>query len=100
MRTSIIQEFVLAVIASANRDTKYFDDPDSLDVGRTNNRHLAFGHSIHYCLGALLARLEGQVAIETLLRRMPNLRLNSAPEALRWRGGLILRGLEALPVSF
>ncbi len=93
-------ELVLAVIASANRDANYFDNPDALDVERTNNKHLAFGQGIHYCLGAPLARLEGQIAIDTLLQRMPNLHLSVAPEQLRWRGGLILRGLEALPVSF
>ena len=93
-------ELVLAVIASANRDANYFDNPDALDVERTNNKHLALGQGIHYCLGAPLARLEGQIAIETLLQRMPNLHLSVAPEQLRWRGGLILRGLEALPVSF
>ncbi len=93
-------ELVLAVIGSANRDAQHFDAPDSLDVARTNNKHLAFGQGIHYCLGAPLARLEGQIAIETLIQRMPALHLSSAPEHLRWRGGLILRGLEALPVSF
>lgn len=93
-------ELVLAVIASANRDEHYFDAPDTLDITRTNNKHLAFGHGIHYCLGAPLARLEGQIAIETLLQRMPNLRLSIAPDQIRWRGGIILRGLETLPVVF
>ncbi|HEY0607926.1 MAG TPA: cytochrome P450, partial [Herpetosiphonaceae bacterium] len=67
---------------------------------REPNRHLAFGQGIHYCLGAPLARLEGQIAITTLLRRMPNLRLAVAPEQLRWRRGLIIRGLQKLPVAF
>lgn len=93
-------ELVLAVIGSANRDAAYFDEPDSLDVAREKNKHLAFGHGAHYCVGAPLARLEGQIAINTLLQRMPNLRLSVAPEQLRWRGGFILRGLEALPVAF
>ncbi len=93
-------ELVLAVIGSANRDANYFDNPDSLDVTRENNKHLAFGQGVHYCLGAPLARLEGQIAISTLVQRMPNLRLSIAPDQLRWRGGIILRGLEALPVSF
>jgi cytochrome P450 PksS len=91
---------VLAVLASANRDARYFDDPDTLDVGRVNNRHLSFGQGMHYCLGAPLARLEAQIAIGTLLRRAPGLRLAVGPDQLRWRGGIILRGLEALPVSF
>ena len=93
-------ELVLAVIGSANRDANYFDNPDSLDVTRENNKHLAFGLGAHYCLGAPLSRLEGQIAISTLIRRMPNLRLSMAPDQIRWRGGIILRGLEALPVSF
>jgi cytochrome P450 PksS len=93
-------ELVLAVIGSANRDAEHFDHPDSLDLTRENNRHLAFGQGAHYCLGAPLARLEGQIAIGTLVRRMPGLRLKGRPDELRWRGGVILRGLEALPVSF
>jgi cytochrome P450 len=93
-------ELVLAVIGSANRDANYFDNPDSLDLTRENNKHLAFGLGAHYCLGAPLARLEGQIAMSTLFQRMPNLRLSIAPDQLRWRSGFVLRGLEALPVSF
>ncbi len=93
-------ELVMAVIGSANRDANYFDHPDLLDITRNNNKHLSFGLGPHYCLGASLARLEGQIAISTLLQRMPNLRLSVAPTQLRWRGTFVLRGLEALPVSF
>lgn len=93
-------ELVMAVIGSANRDENHFDNPDSLDITRKNNKHLAFGQGMHYCLGAPLARLEGQIAISTLVQRMPNLRLSVAPDQLRWRGTFVLRGLEALPVSF
>ncbi len=93
-------ELVLAVIGSANRDAAHFVDPEALDIARENNRHLAFGQGAHYCVGAPLARLEGQIAIAALVQRMPNLRLRVPPEQLRWRGGIILRGLEALPVSF
>lgn len=92
-------EMVLVVIASANRDAAHFDRPDALDVGRENNRHLSFGQGIHYCLGAPLSRMEAQIAIGALIKRAPNLRLRVSPERLRWRPGLILRGLEALPVS-
>jgi cytochrome P450 len=90
---------VFAVIASANRDEQQFADPDRLDITRENLKHLAFGQGIHYCVGAPLARLEGQIAIATLVARMPDLRLTKAPETLRWRPGLTVRGLEALPVA-
>ncbi|CAM5520070.1 cytochrome P450 family protein [Streptomyces abikoensis] len=91
---------VLVVLAAADRDPERFADPDTLDLSRRDNQHLGYGHGIHYCLGAPLARLEGQTALSTLLRRLPDLRLNAAPEDLRWRGGLIMRGLRTLPVAF
>jgi cytochrome P450 PksS len=92
---------VLPVITSANRDEQRFEAPDTLDISRTNNRHLAFGRGIHTCPGAPLARMEAKIAIETLLRRMPDLSLAVAPEQLDWRpGGLHLRGLSALPLHF
>jgi cytochrome P450 PksS len=93
-------ELVFAVIASANRDEKQFEHADRLDLGREPNPHVAFGQGVHYCLGAPLARLEAQIAIATLLRRMPDLKLAVPPNQLRWRRGLVLRGLEALPVEF
>lgn len=93
-------ELVLAVLASANRDEQQFEDADRLDLGRQPNPHVAFGFGIHYCLGASLARLEGQIAIATLLRRIPNLKIATPSIALRWRRGLVLRGLESLPVVF
>ena len=91
---------VFAVIASANRDEQQFSTATALDITREPNKHLSFGLGAHYCLGAPLARLEGQVAINTLLQRLPGMRLAVAPESLRWRGGLILRGLKSLPVTF
>ena len=93
-------EMVLVVLAAADHDPERFSDPDELDITRTDNRHLAFGKGIHHCLGAPLARMEGQIAISTLLRRMPNLRLKGSPESLSWRPGMILRGLRGLPVEF
>ena len=93
-------ELVLAVLASANRDERQFEEADRLDLGREPNPHVAFGFGIHYCLGASLARLEGQIAIATLLRRIPNLKVAISSNALRWRRGLVLRGLESLPVTF
>jgi cytochrome P450 PksS len=90
---------VLAVLGSANRDERHFEDPDVLDLARDPNRHLAFGRGgVHHCLGAPLARMEGQIALTTLMRRFPGARLAMAPEALRWRRGLFLRGLEKLPL--
>jgi cytochrome P450 len=91
---------VRAVIASANRDPSQFENADRLDVTRENNKHLSFGQGIHYCIGTPLARLEGHVAFNTLLARMPNLRLDIPIESLHWRSGLTFRRLEALPVTF
>jgi cytochrome P450 len=91
---------VFAVLASANRDERQFEKPDALDITRQNNKHVAFGLGVHYCLGAPLARLEGQIAINTLMGRAPDLRLAVPRQKLRWRGGLVLRSLKALPVEF
>ncbi|MEU0696173.1 cytochrome P450 [Streptomyces niveus] len=91
---------VLVVLAAADRDPERFADPDRLDLSRGDNKHLGYGHGIHYCLGAPLARLEGQTALRTLLTRLPDLRLAADPSDLRWRGGLIMRGLRTLPVQF
>lgn len=93
-------EMVFAAIASANRDERQFAHSDTLDITREPNRHLAFGLGTHFCLGASLARLEGQIAIATLLRRAPELRLATSPASLGWRGGMVLRGLASLPVEF
>lgn len=93
-------ELLSAVLGSANHDESQFPDPETLDITREPNKHLAFGLGTHFCVGAPLARLEGQIAITTLLRRFPNLRLAQPPESLRWRKGLIFRGLEQLPVAF
>ncbi|MEU6931236.1 cytochrome P450 [Streptomyces sp. NPDC046374] len=91
---------VLVVLAAADRDPARFEGPDTLDLARRDNQHLGYGHGIHYCLGAPLARLEGQTALATLLTRLPDLRLGADPAELRWRGGLIMRGLRTLPVEF
>ncbi|WP_413101624.1 cytochrome P450 family protein [Streptomyces sp. Inha503] len=93
-------EPVLVVLAAADRDPERFAEPDVLDLTRRDNQHLGYGHGIHYCLGAPLARLEAQTAIATLLRRLPGLRLAEDPDDLRWRGGLIMRGLRTLPVTW
>jgi len=91
-------EWVLAVTSSANRDPARFHDPDRLDVGRDASGHLAFGHGIHYCLGAPLARLEGEVAIGSLVARFPGMSLAVPASQLRWRPSSLIHGLESLPV--
>ena len=88
---------VLILVGAANRDPARFPDPDRLDIARPDNRHLAFGHGIHFCTGAALARLEGAIAIRRLLRRFPRLELTT--DQLAWRETLTLRALNALPVS-
>ena len=92
------REAVIAIMGAANRDPERFTDPDRFDVRREDNRHLAFAWASHFCFGAPLARVEGQVAFATLLRRMPQMELDGVP--LTWRENLGLRGLNALPVTF
>jgi cytochrome P450 len=92
------REWVLCVTSSANRDPDRFSAPDTLDVGRDASGHVAFGHGIHFCLGAPLARLEGEVAFAALLSRFPSLALAADPASLRWRHSSLIHGLETLPV--
>ena len=92
------RQAVIAVMGAANRDPERFPDPDVLDLTRTDNRHVAFGWAAHFCFGAALARIEGQISFATILRRLPHLNLQPAP--LSWRPNLGLRGLIALPATF
>jgi cytochrome P450 len=89
---------VVAVLAAANRDPNRFPDPDRLDLTRPDNRHLSFGWAAHFCFGAPLARMEGQVAFNILLRRLANPAL--AETKLQWRDNAGLRGLTALRITF
>jgi cytochrome P450 len=93
-------DLVIAVVGSANRDDAQFPDADVLDLGRTANRHVGFGRGPHFCLGAPLARLETEIALETLLRRLPNLRLAIAEDDLYWRPIPLFRSLASLPVAW
>jgi pimeloyl-[acyl-carrier protein] synthase len=92
------RQAVIAVMAAANRDPERFPEPDRFDVARPDNRHLAFGYAAHFCFGAPLARMEGQIAFAALLRRFENIQL--VPQDLVWRTNLGLRGLISLKVSF
>src|SRR6267143_513520 len=97
-RTIARGEMVMPFIGAADRDPVQFAEPDRLDIGRADNRHIAFGWGIHFCLGAPLARIEGQIAINTLIKKWPKLAL--ATDRPEYRQSLTLRGLKALPVSF
>ncbi|MGK5499915.1 cytochrome P450 family protein [Streptomyces sp. URMC 125] len=93
-------ELVLAVLADADRDPSRFPEPDRFDIRRDARGHLAFGHGVHHCLGAPLARLEGRIAVTALLERLPHLALDAHPAALTWRQGMLIRGPQRLPVRF
>jgi len=89
---------VVVVLGSANRDERRFEQPDVLDITREDKRNLGFGFGIHYCVGAALAKMEGQIAINTLLHRLPNLQLKEPAETLPWRVSILIRGMTRMPV--
>ncbi|MED1091041.1 cytochrome P450 [Bacillus paramycoides] len=93
-------DMVIIALASANRDETVFENPEVFDITRENNRHIAFGHGSHFCLGAPLARLEAKIAISTLLKRMPGLQISGNREEIKWQGNYLMRSLEELPLSF
>ncbi|WP_413379053.1 cytochrome P450 family protein [Paenibacillus taichungensis] len=92
-------ELVIVALDSANRDEEKFKDADVFDITREKSAHLAFGKGIHLCLGAPLARLEGEIAINTLLRRFPDMQLQTGVNELEWRPGMIVRGVKEIPVQ-
>ena len=89
---------IFAMLNAANRDPRQFEEPDRFDASRADNRHLAFGHGIHFCVGAPLARLEAQIAFAALVENLEDLRLRS--DDLRWNDSLVLRGVQSMPISF
>lgn len=93
-------DMVLVMVKAANRDEKIFTDSEDLDITRKINQHLAFGHGMHMCLGSPLARLEGEIAFNSLLRRMPNLSLKIPKEKVEWQFNLSSQSIDSLPVTF
>ena len=91
---------VYAALGSANRDSEEFPEADRMDVTRAPSGHLAFGHGLHFCLGAPLARLETRIAFETLLRRLPKIELDAPEESLIYQQSVVMRGLTELPIRF
>ena len=91
---------VLTETAAANRDEQAFEHAETIDIGRTNNPHLSFGHGVHYCIGAQLARMELTIALGTLLRRFPDLALAVDADKVEWKRGRRVRGLHSLPVTW
>ncbi|WP_234574457.1 cytochrome P450 family protein [Bacillus cereus] len=93
-------DMVIIALASANRDETVFENPEIFDITRESNRHIAFGHGSHFCLGAPLARLEAKIAITTLFNRMPELQIKGNREEIKWQGNYLMRSLEELPLTF
>jgi cytochrome P450 PksS len=93
-------DVVMAALLAANRDPAHFENPNTFDITRDPNRHIAFGSGIHFCLGAPLARIEGAIAINALLQRFPNLELAVQPDDLEWNDSILLHGMKAMPVAF
>jgi cytochrome P450 len=91
-------EIVFVSLLAANHDAGHFPSPGTFDIARAGDGHLAFGHGIHFCPGAPLARLETEVALRGLLARFEDITLNAAPDSLRWRPSTVVHGLERLPV--
>jgi cytochrome P450 len=89
---------LVIALNSANHDPDQFNDPEIFDITREKSPHLAFGKGIHLCLGAPLARLEGEIAIKSLIERFPDMKLDISKDALEWRPGMIVRGVKEIPL--
>lgn len=98
--TFAVGDMVMPALMAANHDPAIFPDPETFDITRTPNPHVAFGFGVHFCLGAPLARMEGAIAINALLARFPHLALNADPAALEWSSQLLIHGLQSLPVRY
>lgn len=94
------KDVIIVSLASANRDDTFFPNADRFNIERKDNRHLAFGHGSHFCLGAPLARLEAKIAIQTLLRRFEHIEIKGEREQIKWKGNFLMRALDELPLSF
>ncbi|WP_458117495.1 cytochrome P450 family protein [Bacillus sp. PK6-026] len=94
------KDVIIVSLASANRDDTVFPNADRFDIERKDNRHLAFGHGSHFCLGAPLARLEAKIAIQTLLRRFEHIEIKGEREQIKWKGNFLMRALDELPLCF
>jgi len=92
-------ELVAGSLLGANRDPRVFQNPDTLDIARNPNKHVAFGNGIHYCVGAPLARLEGAIAFTTLVQRLPNLALTVDVNEIKWSQTVLLRAMKSMPVT-
>ncbi len=92
-------EGIMCLLGAANRDPDVYPDPDRLDITRPNIRPMSFGGGIHFCLGAQLARIEAEIALNSLLARLPDLQLES-PDTPAWRPTFVLRGLTSLPARW
>jgi len=93
-------DVLIPLLLAADRDPDIFENPNTFDITRDTNPHIAFGHGIHFCLGAPLARLEGTIAISQLMARFPNLSLNIAPSKVQRGMSIILHNISALPMNY
>jgi cytochrome P450 PksS len=95
-----VGDVIIPLALAANRDPVVFENPDVFDITRDPNPHIAFGHGIHFCLGAPLARMEGSIAIPALIQRLPKMELTVDPATLQWGNSILLHSLSSLPLKY